>query len=116
MIKSIQTYNIVPKSPKIARNLISIANQKQYELRNGIKQGFEQGKRLSIQQNMGTLKSAHAKFIGVKRALPPELWYGFLGALSPLPGGSVLGIGVGILIKALKHKKIKLNRQINIHI
>ena len=50
MIKSIQTYNIVPKSPKIARNLISIANQKQNELRNGIKQGFEQGKRLSIQQ------------------------------------------------------------------
>ena len=56
---------------------------------------------------MGTLKSAHAKFIGVKKALPPELWYGFLGAISPLPGGSFLGIGVGILIKALKHKKIK---------
>ena len=74
MIKNIHQYNIVSKSPKIARNLISIANQKQYELRQGVKKGFEQGKRLSIQQNMGTIKSAHAKFIGVKRALPPELW------------------------------------------
>ena len=105
MIKSIQTYNIVPKSPKIARNLISIANQKQYQLRQGVKEGVEKGKRLSVQKNMGVVKSTHAKFIGVKRALPPELWYGFLGAISPLPGGTIIGIGVGILIKALKHKK-----------
>ena len=107
MITKITIYNSLPQKAKKVKTLITIANQKQNELRNGIKQGFEQGKRLSIQQNMGTLKSAHAKFIGVKRALPPELWYGFLGAISPLPGGSVLGIGVGILIKALKHKKIK---------
>lgn len=98
---------ITPQSSNGIKKIINTVTTQQRQLRQGIKDGVAKGKRLSAQQKRNTIGSAHAQLVGIKRALSPELWYGFWGAISPLPGGTALGIGVGMLIKALKHKKIK---------
>lgn len=102
MIKNISIYNIVPKSTNAVKNIVGIAKTQQQQLTQGVKEGVEKGKRLSSIQQRGTIKTAQAKLIGIKRALPQELWYGFLGTLAPLPGGTIMGIGLGRLIKLLK--------------
>lgn len=102
MIKNVSMHCIIPQSTKTVKNIVGVVKTQQRQLTQGIKDGIEQGRRLSLLQQRGTIKTAQAKFMGIKRALPPELWYGFLGAISPLPGGTVIGIGVGRLIKILK--------------
>ena len=106
MIKKTElSYNIITKKNKSVRNLIKTANQKQYLLRQGIKEGIAKGKRLSVQQQRNSISTIQAEIIGIKRALPPELWYAFLGTISPLPGGTILGIAFGKIIKILKSIK-----------
>lgn len=105
MIKSLSIYSIVPKSTKTVKEIVGVAKTQKQQLSSGIKEGIEKGRRLSAQQQRGKLKTAQAQLIGIKRALPPELWYGFLGTISPVPGGTIIGIGLGRLIKVLKNIK-----------
>lgn len=105
MIKNVSMYSIVPKSTNAVKNIVGIAKTQQQQLTQGVKEGIEKGRRLSLQQQRGTIKTAQAKLVGIKRALPPELWYGFLGTISPVPGGTIIGIGLGRLIKVLKNIK-----------
>ena len=105
MIKKIQVSNITTHSTNTIKSIANTASTKQKQLMQNVKDGIEKGRRLSVLQHRGTIKAVQAKLIGIKRTLPPELWYGFLGTFTPIPGGTILGIGVGKLIKVLK--KIK---------
>lgn len=64
--------------------------------------GAECGERLARRQNIGAIKSARLKFIGANRKLPENFWFVLVGACSPVPFGTYMGIGLGKLFHYIK--------------
>ncbi len=110
-VSKISRNYVVPNLKKMTNSAKNIAGEikgtgKYYK--NNFKTGWQTGTRLSKIKKHNQLRSCADKFVGgfsktkVKQEHIPMI-LGGIGAVSPIPGGSIVGYGVGKLItKMLK--------------
>lgn len=102
MVNRVSINKMIYKCSHSVKGMRQAAINQKKKISLGVEDGLRKGQRLSNIQHRGAIARTQAKFIGVKRTLPDELFYGAVGTCIPVPFGTIIGIGVAKLIKRLK--------------